>query len=288
MLNDETGLSPISERAAYFSHGLVPVGAIVGNDIDVAGLRKEFRDAGLFTAWQEETGNGDSQPCDVPMNVIRERLAAHRANEAKVKANNDKTQAALSAPAPAPAPVAARPTLAEAKARLAEKRRAEACTVVSRPAAPVAARPAPEPKAERVPGEGEFYCLACPKKHVIAAKDAWVHSPAWLENHFEGRPPAFDELAAVSLCGQAARHDRRLNWYPMLEVFGQIQRWVATQAAAAESKRQKLEARMERFAPKVARKPVVAPKPNARGETKLSLDEAGGWAALGEKLKLKK
>ncbi|MEI6511206.1 MAG: hypothetical protein WCO25_04155 [Candidatus Uhrbacteria bacterium] len=143
----------------------------------------------------------------------------------------------------APKPAApARPSLSDVRKRLADKARASQSTIVSRPSAPVS-RPAPAPMPERVPGVGEFYCSACPKKHVIAAKDAWVHSPAWLEIRFEGRPPSFLELSELAVCTQTTKVDRRLNWYPMLDVSGQIQRWVAEQAerdaakALADTKR---------------------------------------------------
>lgn len=258
----------ISERIALQTHGVVPVGVRVAGDYP--------------------------SPAEIE--------ARRNARDAEVAAKNyaEAVQAALSAPAPAveeelppladdvyaaqkPAPVAAsaRPTLADAKARLAAKARAAACTIVSRPSAP-ASRPAPAPMPDRVPGKGEFYCLACPRRHVVAEKDLLVHSAAWVERHLEGRVPTLEELAELAVCGQAARVDRQLNWYPLPEVFGHIQRWVAEQAAAAEADRQKREARLAKFTPKAAQ------KPNARGETRLSLDQAGGWAALGDKLKPKK
>ena len=123
----------------------------------------------------------------------------------------------------------ARSSLSDVRARLAARARASQCTIVSLPVAPVS-RPAPAPMPERVPGVGEFYCGACPKKHVIAAKDAWVHSAAWIETHFDGRPPTFEELSTVAVCGMGRRSNRSLNWYPMLEIHEGIQRWVAERA----------------------------------------------------------
>ena len=191
--------------------------------------------------------------------MLAEREAAEAAATTFVEAQSASIADAVVEAEPEPVAASARPTLADAKARLAAKARANACQIVSRPVAPVA-RPAPAPKPERVPGEGEFYCNACPKRHVVAAKDAAVHSAAWLETHFKGRPPTFEDLVELAVCGQAARADRRLNWYPLLEVHDGIQKWVAEQAVIkAEREAADAEARAKASLTGVAAK-VLAPK----------------------------
>jgi len=278
------------------------------HEADVAfELRREFKERGLFTqAMTDDYG----VVSEMPLGIVSSAVFKSRADEAAAKANLEAVQASLATPVVVEEPVVAAPAVVEelpptpeehaaavkaaAKAKLDEaanaalaeieaRRAAKACTVVSRPTAPVS-RPAPAPKVERVPGKDECYCLACPKRHVVATKDTFVHSAAWLETHFDGRPPTLEELVELAVCGQAARADRRLNWYPMMEVHAGIQKWVAAKAAADESDRLKREARLARFAPKAAQKPVVAPSPNARGETRVSLDSVGGWKALGSAL----
>lgn len=179
--------------------------------------------------------------------------------------------------APAVAP-SARPSLAEAKAaqaaRLAERALAAQSAPASRPSAPA-------PRPERVPGEGEFYCLACPKKHVVAAKNAFVHAIPWLEIHFDGVAPSFEQLAEVAVCEQAARADRRLNWYPMVPVFAEIQSMVAEKAEEDRVYREKNKARNDKRAEKAVAhaKPHLAPTAPAKKRGGTALE---GFAALGK------
>ncbi len=170
-------------------------------------------------------------------------------------------------------PVApARPSLSDVRARLAARARASQCTIVSLPVAPVS-RPAPAPMPERLPGVGEFYCSACDHKHVVAAKDAWVHHPAWIETHFQGRAPTFEELSTVAVCGRvASKRNQELNWYPMPDVHEWIQSFVA-QKTTSEAPRP--EARAKKHSGGKATKTHAAPS-HARSEVKLVAKASAG------------
>ncbi len=205
-------------------------------------LRREFLARGLFTqAMADDHGVVSSVPLGTVASAVLKARAADAAAEANVAAvqaslaipvveeelppTPEEHEAAQKAAAKARLDVAAAQALAEIEAR----RAARACTVVSRPAAPVAA-PAPAPKAPRVPGHGECWCLneRCKSRHVIAIADAFVPQDSVLIEAFGKGAPTVEQLLTLAACRGVFQDNTGLRWYRLLGTHERIARLVAS------------------------------------------------------------
>ena len=278
-------------------------------------LRREFVTRGLFTQAMEDDFGVVSE---VPLGIVSSAVLRSRADEAAAKANLEAMQASLATPVvdeelpPTPeehaaAQKAARKAqleaaTAQALAEIEARRAAKACTVVSRPPAPVS-HPAPAPKAPRIPNANECWCLneRCKNRHVIALADAFIPQNSELYEIFEGRAPTVEELKGLAVCRGVFQDNTGLRWYRLLETHERISRLVATRVEREASQiEQKVGGRFGRLlgdaTRREAQKPVAstasapakpaAPQPTrttARGEKVLGV----GLGAL-EGLKLGK
>lgn len=251
-------------------------------------LRREFVTRGLFTQAMEDDFGVVSE---VPLGIVSSAVLRSRADEAAAKANLEAVQASLLTPVvtqPAPAVEEELPPTPEeheaaqkaarkarletattqALAEIEARRAAKACTVVSRPAAPVAA-PAPAPKAPRVPGHGECWCLneRCKSRHVIAIADAFVPQDSVLIEAFgKNVAPTVEQLLTLAVCRGVFQDNTGLRWYRLLETHERIARVVAgsVEREATEAERTiggKLGRMVGQAVRREAQKPVASSVP---------------------------
>ncbi len=201
-------------------------------------LRREFVARELFTQAMEDDFGVVSE---VPMGIVSSAVFKARADDAAAEANVAAVQASLAIPVVVE-DLPPTPEEHEAAQQADRKARLDAATAqalaeiaarkVAQPAksAPVAARPAPAPKAPRVPNADECYCRNqnCRTRHIIRLEDAFVPQDSILIEAYDKGVPTHEQLLELAVCRGVFQDNTGLRWYRFLGTRERIARLVAS------------------------------------------------------------